>query len=238
VHLAEGAGAPDIVAEAMNVELGVYHLRGDYDAADALARAALNVARSPRVRGILLGNRGAIAAQRGDFAAATALSRDSMDAFEQAGYELGKAMALNNEAAAARDAGDPDRSLALAEAAAEAARQLGAYEVLTVAMQNQAYALVALGRPNEAEAPLGEVLGHYSATDNVVRQAECLEVMGLLYLQKPDQRDMAERCFDLAQRLAEEAGSVVFSARVAGRLAELRAGGQDDATTDVERPLP
>ena len=235
VRLAEEAGSPDLTAEAMNVEVGVYQLRGAFDDADALARAALNVARSPRVRGILLQNRGAIAAQRGDFAAASALFRESMDAFERSGYEFGVAIALNNAAAAARDAGDPQRSLDVAVQAAEAARRLSAYDVLTLAVQNQAYALVALGRVSEAEAPLGEALGHFTATANVLRQAECLEIMGLLYMRKPDGRDTAARCFDLARTLADRVGSSVLSARLAGRLASMRpAGGAADAPGPVE----
>jgi tetratricopeptide (TPR) repeat protein len=226
VRLAEEAGSPDLAAEAMNVEVGVYQLRGEFDDADALARAALNVARLPRVRGILLQNRGAIAAQRGDFAAATALFGESMDAFEQAGYELGMAIALNNASAAARDAGDATKSLELAVRAAVLARVLGAYDVLTLAAQNQAHALVALGRAEEAEAPLGEVLGHFTATCNVLRQAECLEVMGLIYCLRPEQSDTAERCFDLARSLALRVGSSALSTRVERRIADLRSAGR------------
>lgn len=240
VRLAEEAGSADLTAEAMNVEGGVYQLRGEFDDADAIARAALNVARSPRVRGILLQNRGAIAAQRGDFTAASVFFRESMDAFEQSGYEFGMATALNNAAAAARDAGDPEHSLRVARQAADAARRLSAYETLSLAVQNQAYALVALGRTGEAEAPLGEALGHHSATANMLRQAECLEIMGILYTLKPDERDTAERCFDLARTLAERVDAGVLATRVVRRLAELRAEGEGtgDTTTDVERPLP
>jgi len=236
VRLAEEAGSPDLVAEAMNVEVGVYQLRGEWDAGDALARAALNVAHSPRVRGILLQNRGAIAAQRADFTAATELFNQSMDAFEAAGYELGMAIALNNASAAARDAGDPAHSLTLAVRAAAVARRLSAYDVLTLAAQNQAHALVALGRADEAEAPLGEVLGHFTATCNVLRQAECLEIMGVLHHARSPGDGTAERCFELAQSLGERVGSSALCTRVARRLSEVRTGGQGMAGIAADAP--
>jgi tetratricopeptide (TPR) repeat protein len=222
-RLAELAGSADLAAEAMNVEVGVYQLRGDFAAADALAVDALAIARSARVRGILLQNRGSIAAQRRDFAGATALFAESVDAFEQSGYELGMAFALCNASAASRDAGDAERALDLAVRATALARRLSAFDVLTSAVQNQAHALVALGRADEAEAPLGEVLGHFTATCNVLRQAECLEVMGVLYTLRPNYDDTAARCFDLARTLAERVGSTALTDRVAQRLADLRA---------------
>ena len=221
VRLAEEVGADDLAAEAMNVEVGVYQLRGEFDAGDALASAALVRARSPRVRGILLQNRGVMAAQRRDFAGARTYFAESVAAFQEAGYELGMAFALNNAAAAARDAGDPKSSLELAQEAAALSRRLGAFDVLTLAVQNQAYALVALGRPDEAEAPLGEVLGHFTATANILRQAECLEVMGSLYALRPDYGDTAVRCYDLARTLAVRVGARSLADRVAGRIADL-----------------
>src|SRR5919204_6798693 len=160
LQLANQAGSDDLAAEAMNVEVGVYVLRGEFDAADALAVAALARARSPRVRGIVLQNRGSIAAQRRHFAAASRLFAESVHAFEQAGYELGMAIALNNASAAARDAGDPARAVEFALQAAALARRLSAFDILMLAVQNQAHALIELGRISEAEALLGEALGH------------------------------------------------------------------------------
>jgi tetratricopeptide (TPR) repeat protein len=222
VRMAEGAGSDDLAAEAMNVEVGVYQLRGEFDAADAVAVAALARARAPRVRGILLQNRGSIAAQRGRFTEAAALFAESVDAFQRSGYELGMAIALNNASAAARDAGDPSQSLDLAVRAATLSRRLSAFDILTLAVQNQAHALVALGRGEEAEAPLGEVLGHYTATCNMLRQAECLEVMGSLYALRPGHEETAIRCFDLALSLATRVGSRALLERIARRSSELR----------------
>jgi hypothetical protein len=77
------------------------------------------------------------------------------------------------------------------------------------------------------------VLGHYTATRDVLRQAECLEVMGSLYALRPAERDTAARCYDLAQSLAERVGAHALSARVRQRAAELRA-----AVTGDELPRP
>ena len=219
VRLAEEAGSDDLVAEAMNVVVGVHQLRGEFEAGDALAVRALARARSPRVRGILLQNRGAIAAQRRDFAAAEALFGESVAAFTEAGYELGMAIALNNAAAAARDAGDLHRSLELARQAAELARRLSAPDILLLAIQNQAHALVILGRPDEAEALITEAVGYFTHSNNVLRQAECLEIMGMLNGLRPEYRNTAVRCFELARTLAERVGDRVLAERLAERLA-------------------
>jgi tetratricopeptide (TPR) repeat protein len=238
VRLAEEACSDDLAAEAMNVEVGVFALRGEFEAADVLALSALERARSPRVRGIVLQNRGSIAAQRRDFVAASRLFAESVDAFEQEGYDLGMAIALNNVSAALRDAGEPERAVNYALQAAALARHLGAFDILVLAIQNQAHALIALGQPDEAESLLGEVLGHFAATRNVLRQAECLEIMGNLYAVQPDGADTAMRCFDLAGSLAERVGSRFLADRIAARLAEVKRRAPLEAgPADVPRPV-
>ena len=225
-RLAEQGGSDDLAAEAMNVEVGVHLLRGDFEAGDALAVMALARARSARVRGIILQNRGSMAAQHRDFTAASAFFAQSVEQFQTAGYELGMAIALTNASAAARDAGDAATALDLAERAAAVSRRLSAFDVLTVAVQNQAQALVALGRADEAEAPLGEVLGHFTATANMLRQAECLEVMGELYALRAGYDDTAARCFDLASTLARRVGARALTERLTVRLAHYEQPGQ------------
>jgi tetratricopeptide (TPR) repeat protein len=237
VRLADQAGADDLAAEAMNVEVGVHALRGDFERGEALALDALARARAPRVRGILLQNRGTMAAQQGDFAAADRLFAESVAAFRESGYELGLAIALNNSAAAARDAGDPARSVDLARQAAELARKLSALDVLVVAVQNQAHSLVLLGRPDEAELLVGEALGHFASTHNVLRQAECLEIMGTLNALRPEFRDTAVRCYELALALAERIGARVLADRLRGRLAAIGTVG-GAAAAGGERPVP
>jgi tetratricopeptide (TPR) repeat protein len=205
------------------VVVGVHQLRGEFEAGDALAVRALARARSPRVRGILLQNRGAMAAQRRDFASAERLFAESMAAFREAGYELGMAIALNNASAAARDAGDPRRAVELARQATELARRLSAPDILLLAVQNQAHALVILGQPDEAEALITEAVSYFAHSNNVLRQAECLEILGMLNGLRPEYRNTAVRCFELARTLAERVGDRVLSDRLAERLASTEA---------------
>lgn len=222
VRLAEQAGSGDLAAEAMNVEVGVHQLRGEFDAGHALAERAIALAQAPRIRGILLQNRGAMAARAGDFVAAERFFTASVEAFRDADYQLGMAIALNNAAAAACDAGDATRALSLGLQAARIARTIDAHDVLVLALQNQAHALVDLERLEEAESLLWETLGHFSTTGNPLRQAECLEVLGNLHARRPAFRDEAIRLYDRAQRLAESVGDRGLTERVALRLTALR----------------
>lgn len=222
-ELALAAGENDIAAEAMNVEVGVHQIRGEIEEAEALAAQALELGISPRVRGITLQNRGTNAARLGNFDAADRLFAQSVDSFREAGYELGIAIALTNAAAAARDSGNSDRALSLGKDAIAACRQVNALDVLLTATQNQAHALLRLGRVDEAEGLLTEALGHFTSARNVVRQAECLEVMGELNLVRDGGSDAARRCFEHAHALAVGAGERVLVDRIAGRLAALGA---------------
>lgn len=222
VRLSESVGEEDLVAEAMNVEVGVWQLRGMFAEAESLARAALAHARTPRVRGILLQNLGAMAAQQRDFGRAEGLFSDSVTAFEEASYTLGIGIALNNASAAARDGGDAKRALELGTRAESVAREVDALDILILAIQNKAHALVDLGRLEEAEALLGEALGHFSATRNDLRQAECLEIMGQLNAMRNEHVETAVRCYERARELAERVGDQVLRARVSDRLDQLR----------------
>ena len=136
VRLADSADNGDLAAEAMNVEVGVHQLRGDFELAGRLARAALERAQSPRTRGILLQNLGAIAAQRREFRIAERMFAESVEAFKAARYALGMAIALNNASAAARDAGDFDRALELASLATDVCEKIDATDILMLALQN------------------------------------------------------------------------------------------------------
>jgi tetratricopeptide (TPR) repeat protein len=214
---ADRARADDLVAEAMNIELWVLHLRGASDEATSLGQQALSRAKAPRVRGITLQNLGIIAATRRDFVAADSYFAQSVEAFTQSGYELGTAIAMSNRAAAARDTGEPERALDLARDAAGLARRLNALDVLVGAVQNEAHALVLLGRMEEAEERLTEALGHFSAAGNPIRQAECLEIMGEL-CERRGESETARRCYSRARDIARTAGAETLTGRLDRRL--------------------
>ena len=216
-RLAESAALDDLAAEAMNVEVGVHQMRGDFDVADKVMERALARSRSPRVRGITLQNLGRGAAERRDFATADQYFTDSVAAFRQAGYELGIAIALTNLSAVARDKGDPTRALEIAQEATALCRRLNALDVLLVAVQNEAAALVALNRLDEAERLLAEALGHFTSARNPVRQAECLELMGNMSEQRPD-LETAVRCYERALGIARTAGDNPLIERLIRRI--------------------
>lgn len=219
VRLANDARLNDLVAEAMNVEVGVALMRGELDVADELAVRALPMAESARVRGITLQNRGSAAAMRKNFSVAERLFAESVAAFRESDYELGLAIALVNAAAAARDMGQPARALRLAEEAADLSRRINALDMLLSAVQNQASALVVLGKHDEAEARLTEALGHFTSAHNPIRQAECLEIMGEMSSLRSGDVETAMRCFGRARDLAMAAGDRLLAERLTQRIA-------------------
>ena len=219
VRIATESRVGDLAAEAMNVEIGVGLLRGDFDEADDLAAKAMSLAQSARVRGITLQNRGSIAALRKNFSLAERLFAESVAAFRESEYELGLAVALVNAAAAARDMEQPQRALRLSEEAADLCRRVNALDVLLVAVQNQASALVALGRLDEAEARLTEALGHFTSARNPIRQAECLEIMGEMAARGTGDVETAMRCYGRARDLAVAAGDRLLAERLTQRIA-------------------
>jgi tetratricopeptide (TPR) repeat protein len=223
IRTAEELRDDDLVAEAMNAEVGVHQLRGDFEQGHAVAGRALRRARAPRTRGMLLQNRGAMAARSGDLGLAEEFFSESITAFREAGYARGLASALINGSAAALDAGNPERALALAQEASEVALKGQSFDMVMVALQNQGEALVCLDRLDEAESMLGGTLGHFASTGNALRQAECLEILAGLHARRSDGRGTAVRCLERASALARTVGDRVLTERLASRLAALGA---------------
>jgi tetratricopeptide (TPR) repeat protein len=234
IELAKRAGVPDLVAEAMNIEVGSLQIQGYYEAADAIAMRALECARTPRVRGITLQNLGRGAAERGDFVTSDRYFDESISCFRKANYDLGLAIGLGNVARAALDRGDVERAIELGEEAIGLARRVNALDLLLTGVQNQAAAFAATGRYELAEALLTEALGHFTSAGNLVRQAECLEIMGDLSAQRAEEGDTMTRCFKRALVLATRANDHRLMERLSRRLAE-EVG---EAQAEESRPGP
>lgn len=217
ITLAESIDADDLVAEAMNVEMGALQIRGFLEEGEALGLKALQRARSARVRGITLQNLGRGAAERADFAASDQYFQESVNSFRAANYEIGLAVALANAAKTALDRGDPRRALLIGDEAIGLTRRLNALDVLLTVVQNQAAAFVALGQLDAAESLLTEALGHFTSARNLIRQAECLEIMGQMSETRPD-LETARRCYLRARELAAEAGDRPLVERLSNRL--------------------
>ncbi len=217
VAIADAIGADDLAAEAMNVEIGSLQIRGFLAEADELAQKAIHRAQSPRVRGITLQNLGRGAAERRDFEKADHYFAQSITAFRTANYTIGLAVALANGAKAALDRGNAQRSIEVGEEAVTLARRLNALDILLTSVQNLAAAFVMMGRLDSAESLLTEALGYFTSARNVVRQAECLEVMGTISERRPD-LDTAERCYLRARDLAHQAADTPLVDRLNSRL--------------------
>jgi tetratricopeptide (TPR) repeat protein len=106
----------------------------------------------------------------------------------------------------------------LGDEAIALARRLNALDLLLTGVQNQAAAFAASGRHELAEALLTEALGHFTSAGNLVRQAECLEIMGELSAERPEDRETAARCFARALALATQARDQRLVDRLATRL--------------------
>jgi tetratricopeptide (TPR) repeat protein len=220
---AQALAEPDLWAEAVNVEVGVHLLRGEHAEADRVAAEALAHALSPRIRGLLLHNRGSAAAQRHQFADAAALFAEAVASFREAGYELGIAFALNSTSAAAHDAGRPAEALELAREAFGVAQRILAYDQCVLAVENQADPLVSLGRFAEAETLASEALGHFSAIGDEYRRVECLEILGRVFAARPDAsgRVGADHCYRRGLEIAREIGAATLVTRMERRLKEV-----------------
>jgi tetratricopeptide (TPR) repeat protein len=218
IRLADLAGADDLAAEAMNVEVGILQIRGFIEEGDALGQKALARARTARVRGITLQNLGRGAAERRDFEASDKYFEQSIEAFRSANYDIGLAIALANAGKAALDRGDPQRALLLGEEAIALTRRINVLDILLTAVQNQAAAHAALGQLDAAESLLTEALGHFTSARNPIRQAECLEIMGQMSESRGDDPETARRCFTRAHELATAAGDRQLVDRLSKRL--------------------
>jgi tetratricopeptide (TPR) repeat protein len=218
VKLANEIGADDLAAEAMNVEMGALQIRGFIDEAETVGLEALRRAKTARVRGITLQNLGRGAAERRDFAASDKYFQESVDAFRAANYDLGLAVALTNAAKSALDRGDAARALQIGDEAITLTRRVNALTVLLTAVQNQAAAFVAIGELDAAESLLTEALGHFTSARDLIRQAECLEIMGQMSESRADDRETARRCYKRARELAVEAGDHPLIERLQKRL--------------------
>ena len=218
IRLANEHGEDDLAAEAMNVQLGALQMQGFFDEADELGHRAIARARSARVRGITLQNLGRSAAERRDFARSDVYFAESIEAFRSANYEIGLAVALTNAAKAALDQGESTRALDIGHEAIGLARRLNQLDVLLTAVQNQAATFAARGEHDAAEALLTEALGHFTSARNLIRQAECFEIMGQMSEARAADPDTARRCYERARELAIAVGDRPLADRLTQRL--------------------
>jgi hypothetical protein len=68
---------------------------------------------------------------------------------------------------------------------------------------------------------LTEALGHFTSARNLLRQAECLEIMGQMSAARSGDPETARRCYERARELANAVGDRPLADRLTKRLQEL-----------------
>jgi tetratricopeptide (TPR) repeat protein len=222
--IAEAFELKDLAAEALNARGTVAVLQGDAARAEPILWEGLGRDPEPRVRGMLLQNLGMCAVRRGDHARAIELFVAGLACYRDAGYRRGVVMMLINVAAATIEVGEtPERALPLLREAASIARDLMDLDLLLLTVSNEAEMCAKLGRLDEAEAHIGEALGHFTNAGNESRRAECLAVLGDIHraYRTADHDTVAARCYERAAALAGSVGAANLVARANASLAAL-----------------
>jgi tetratricopeptide (TPR) repeat protein len=221
-QLADAAGRTAQLVEALNAEASVHMSRGDFDRALPLLHRMLELARDPRLRGIAVGNLGAIAAQRGDFGAAEEHFAESVECLRAAGYRRGEALALNNYGRATLDRGDHLLAAELLRRTVELARQVNDADLAALAMLNYGEALLRQGEVERAEEMASTALGFYTSSGDSWRRIESLRLLGDIHARRDDVRTTVA-CYDQALALARDIGARVEIEQLEQRVAAVTA---------------
>ena len=206
---------PRCLAEAIVAEANVYMCRGEFGEAALLLNMAADES-DPRIRGIAMQNLGTIHAQMGDFRAAERAFEESLTSFRTAGYVRGEAIALNNFGRLAIDNGEVGKAAPLLEEALRRGKEMEDVELAAMASLNLASALCCCGQLDRAQDLAMAALGYFSGCKNAWREVECLQLIGDINAKCEDPLN-AQRCYDLALRMADEIGAEVEHRVVQGK---------------------
>lgn len=231
-HLGAGAGQretdsgamlADLEAEALNAEAAVHQSRGEFPEAIPLLEESLALASGDRIRGIVLQNLGAIAAQRGDLRGAEGHFLESSRCLERAGYRWGEVFAVNNYGAVALDRGDHAQAARILRDAVAGAREVGDMDLLGIATLNLAEAQTGLQDFASAEDLASAALGYFATAKNGRRRVECLALLGRLGEARGN-RATALGCYERGLALAHEIGAQGEVPKLEAALRGLREG--------------
>lgn len=176
-EVAEGAGLPELRAEALVAQGNALMCSGRLNEAVIVYNRLVRVATDDRQRGIAMQNLGSIHAQRRAWDLAEEAFESSRWLFRSAGYARGEAIAVNNLGRLAHDQGDTEQAERLLREALAGARDVADAELAALALLNLAQVRVARGLLTEALPMAAEAFGHFSVSENRWRQIECLCVL-------------------------------------------------------------
>jgi Tetratricopeptide repeat. len=220
-ELADGAGLPELHAEALVAQGNALMCSGRLDEASVVYQRLVRAATNDRQRGIAMQNIGSIHAHRREWDWAAEAFHSSRWLFRSAGYARGEAIALNNLGRLAHDQGDLAEAERLLQQAIAAARDVADAELAALALLNVAQVRVALGKLTEALPMAAEAFGHFSVSENRWRQIECLCVLAEI-AEREGQSDQARVHLGRARDIAHAIGARVELAQIEARLASAR----------------
>ena len=220
-EVASEAGLQDLYAECCNVEGVILQGRGNFPGATAVFEQILGMTSDAKIRGQVLQNLGAVAAQQGNWELARRRFQQSAKSFQRAGFARGEAMTLNNFGRAAVEFGNLALAADLLEQARGAARRTGDLELLAVATMNYAEAIAGQQRLPEAEELVRSALAYFKDVGNAWRQVECLRLCGDIAVRRGD-REEALRTYHTALETAQGIGAAAEAAILEERIAGLK----------------
>lgn len=222
-QVAAAAVLADLEAEALNAEAAVQQSRGKFAEAIPLLERSLALASGDRIRGIVLQNLGAVAAQQGDLRSAETHFLESSRCLKRAGYRWGEVFAINNYGAVALDRGDHAQAARILRDAVAGAREIGDMDLLGIATMNLAEAQTGLRDFAKAELLATAALGYFATANNGRRRVECLMLLGRLGEARGN-RATALGCYERALALAHEIGAQGPVPKLEAALRDLREG--------------
>lgn len=216
--IAEDAGLPAHLAEALIAEGNALMCRGSFDEATSAYQRLERVAQDPRQRGIALQNLGSIHAQRDRLDDAAAAFLESLALFHEAGYERGQAIAANNLGRIALDMNDTEGARRWLHEALTRARIVEDAELIALVRLNGAELALATGMLGVAESDVHVSLDHFQQTGNRWRQIECWRVLGDIAGKRADSSaagEFYERALALAKSIGAEGERTLLERRLA-----------------------
>ena len=236
--LAEQAGHAEHALRGRYLQTAALTLVGRLDEAEAQAREGLEVARRlghPRLLPAFLNELSIIVGGRGDPVESLTLLREMMPFTKAAGDRLNEANGRVNLSGCEAALGAWDAALEQADLALRVAREVDSPIGVSGALAAQATAMLGLGRAEEALA-VARVAASGAAGQGAAIELDVLCLLGhaALALDRPDE---ASGAFGRALALADERGSPVRHAAVAGLAEAALAAGDLPAALDQVRQL-
>jgi putative nucleotidyltransferase with HDIG domain len=219
--IARDIGDPVLAAEALNVLAGFAFETGAMQEALTRYQEALELAGSqPELRGKIEQNLGILANIHGDHALALTHYRRSLEAFERAGNDQGRAIAYHNLGMVSADRGlwdDADRHY---RKSLEITRSLGDLHLEAFGLLNHAEVHHACQRYENARTNAEAALAIFDQLGARLDKADAYKVLGMVY-RDTGRHALAESRLRAAVDQAVSTGSVLSEAEASRELARL-----------------